>query len=412
MEPLASKTRPNDFDSIVGQDHLVGKDGPLRKFISTQKVFSFILYGKPGTGKTTIANIVAKKSNLEYFSFNASIDNKALLKEIANRTMYNDVLLLIDEIHRMKADIQDFLLPFMEKGTITIIGITTENPFRSVNEAIRSRCLLYEVCNLTPLDIEKRLISIYNLSDFPYDGKINKDVFTYLAEISASDLRIAINMLEVIITFSDKEDLITLSIAKMALSSLSYPKGSNDFYDILSAFQKSIRGSDVNASLHYLTRLLALGDLEAIVRRLLVIVYEDIGLANPNLGMKALAACETAIKVGLPEAKYPLSVIVIDAALSPKSNTASLAINKAMEKYSSGETGEIPSHILNKEIKKSKTIYKFPHDFKGSFVVQQYLPNKIKDDVYYYPKEESKYEIALKRRLKILTALNTKTNSK
>lgn len=408
MEPLASKTRPKDFDFVVGQDHLVGKNGPLRKFVINKRIFSFILYGKPGTGKTTIANIVAEKSTLEYFSFNASTDNKALLREIANRTMYNNVLLIIDEIHRMKTDTQDFLLPFIEKGTITIIGITTENPFRAVNEAIRSRCLLYEVYSLKSQDIEKGLINIYTNSDFPYEGKINNDVFTYLAEISSNDLRVAINMLEVIIVFSQKENLITLNIAKMALSSISYQKGSNDFYDILSAFQKSIRGSDVDASLHYLTRLLATGDLPSIVRRLFVIVYEDIGLANPNLGPKIVAACEAALKVGLPEAKYPLSVAVIDLALSPKSNTAAVAINKALEKFSSGKTGEIPKHILNKEIIKKKDIYKSPHDFKASYVVQQYLPDNIKDDIYYIPKEESRYEIALKRRLKILNSLKAK----
>lgn len=411
MEPLASKARPTEFSQVVGQDHLIGEDGPINKFILNNKFFSFILHGKPGTGKTTIALIAAQKSNLEYFSFNASIDNKAYLQEIANRTMYNDVLIVLDEIHRMKSDIQDFLLPYLEKGTIKIIGITTENPYRTVNQAIRSRCLLYEVHSLKPKDIEKALLTIYNSNDFSYDGIINNNVFTYISTICSNDLRIAINMLEVIITFTNKDEDITLPIAKKALGGMKYPLGQNDYYDILSAFQKSIRGSDVDASLHYLTRLLALNDLESIIRRLLVIVYEDVGLANPGLGPKVLAACDAALKVGFPEAKYPLAVAVIDTAISPKSNTATVAINKAMQKYESGSTGTIPKHILNSEISKNPNIYKYPHDYKNSYVHQQYLPDNIKDDIYYEPKDESRYETALKRRLEALKSSNEKEHS-
>ena len=312
--------------------------------------------------------------------------------------MYNNVLLIIDEIHRMKADTQDFLLPFIEKGTITIIGITTENPYRAVNEAIESRCQIYEVLPLEPESIKQGLLNIYNSSDFSYDGKINHDVFTYISNVSAGDLRVAINMLEIIVTFASKEDVITLNIAKMALGGMKSPLD-YDYYDILSAFQKSIRGSDVDASLHYLARLLATDNLESIIRRLLVIVYEDVGLANPGLGPKVVAACEAAVKIGLPEAKYPLAVAAIDTALSPKSNTAGTAINKALEKYINEPTGEIPKHILNREIAKNPNIYKYPHDYKNSYVIQQYLPDKIIDDVYYTPKDESKYEQALKQRL-------------
>lgn len=402
MEPLAAIARPQKFNDVVGQDHLVGVDGPIRKFIEVGKIFSFILYGKPGTGKTTIASITAEKSNLEYVSFNASTDNKAFLKEIANRTMYTNLLVIIDEIHRMKSDIQDFLLPYVEKGTITIIGITTENPYRSVNEAIRSRCLLYELTDLTSAAIKKGLINVYNNDYFPYEGTINNDVFTYISEVSGNDLRVALNMLEVIITFLKNEDVITLNLAKIALSGMKLPLSENDFYDLLSAFQKSIRGSDVDASLHYLARLLAVGDLDAVIRRLLVIVYEDVGLANPNLGPKVIAACEAAKSIGLPEAKYPLAVAVIDTALSPKSNTAGVAITEALNIYLSKPTGNIPKHILNKEIAKDPNIYKYPHDYKNSYVTQQYLPDDILNDSYYKPKGESKYELALKERLDAL----------
>ncbi|NLN50805.1 MAG: AAA family ATPase [Acholeplasmataceae bacterium] len=402
MKPLAFQLRPQSFKDVVGQDHLVGPEGALTKLIAAKKIVSFILAGNPGTGKTTIAIITAKLLNLDYYHFNASTDNKAQLKEICDKTIFHDILIIVDEIQRMKSDTQDYLLPFLESGKVKIIGITTENPYVAVNPAIRSRCHIYEVADLKTADIEKALINLVNNNLIDYDGVIKNNVYNYLAMIAAGDLRSAINMLEIIVIYAEKSDQITLPIAKRALGDRSLVLGKEDLHDILSAFQKAIRGSDVNASLHYLARLIALEDLASIVRRLLVIVYEDIGLANPLLGVKVKACCDAALQVGFPEARIPLSVAVIDAALSPKSNTAFMAIEQALERYKSGGCGPIPKQILNREILKDPTIYKLPHDYKNSIVNQQYLPDNIKGDIYYQPKAESSYETALKKRLEAL----------
>lgn len=402
MKPLAYRLRPKEFSEVYGQDHLVGEDGIIRAMLK-KKLFSFILHGNPGTGKTTIALITAEKSGLDYYHFNASTDNKARLMEIIETTTYRDILIIIDEIHRMKTDIQDYLLPYLENGKVIIIGITTLNPYNSVNKAIRSRCHIYKVLDIETDSILKALKGATHSDELDYDGEIDLDVLSYISKVSNNEIRTALNNLEMITIYGAKQDKINLAIAKRALGdkSLSLDDG-NDYYDILSAFQKSLRGSDVQASLHYLSRLILLEDMDSIIRRLLVTVYEDVGLANPNLGPRVLAACETAKKVGFPEARIPLSVAVIETALSPKSNTAITAIDKAISRYKSGVVGPIPDHILNREIAKNPEIYKYPHNYKHAVVYQQYLPNNIIDDVYYEPKEESSYEIALKKRIELL----------
>lgn len=406
MKPLAYRIRPKTFDEVYGQDHLVGKDGIIRSMIE-KKLFSFILHGNPGTGKTTIALITAEKSGLDFYHFNASTDNKARLMDIIDTTAYRDILIIVDEIHRMKTDIQDYLLPFLENGKVTIIGITTLNPYASVNPAIRSRCHIYKVLDIESDSILKALQNALSKDNLDYDGIIELAVLDYISKTSNNEIRTALNNLEMITIYGHKQDTINLSIAKRALGdkSLQLDKNEANYYDILSAFQKSIRGSDVHASLHYLARLITLEDLDSIIRRLLVIVYEDIGLANPNLAPKVFAACETAKTVGWPEARIPLSVAVIDCALSPKSNTAIKAIDSALEVYKSGQTGPIPSHILNREIAKNPSIYKYPHDYKNAVVSQQYLPDNIIGDIYYEPKLESSYEIALKKRMDLLKKL-------
>jgi putative ATPase len=402
MKPLAYRLRPKEFSEVYGQDHLVGENGIIRAMLK-KKLFSFILHGNPGTGKTTIALITAEKSGLDYYHFNASTDNKARLMEIIETTTYRDILIIIDEIHRMKTDIQDYLLPYLENGKVIIIGITTLNPYSSVNKAIRSRCHIYKVLDIETDSILKALKGATHSDELDYDGEIDLDVLSYISKVSNNEIRTALNNLEMITIYGAKQDKINLAIAKRALGdkSLSLDDG-NDYYDILSAFQKSLRGSDVQASLHYLSRLILLEDMDSIIRRLLVTVYEDVGLANPNLGPRVLAACETAKKVGFPEARIPLSVAVIETALSPKSNTAITAIDKAISRYKSGVVGPIPDHILNREIAKNPEIYKYPHNYKHAVVYQQYLPNNIIDDVYYEPKEESSYEIALKKRIELL----------
>lgn len=407
MKPLAHRLRPVTFDDVVGQEHLVGPNGIIKTMLERKNLISFILYGSPGTGKTTIALITAENSGMDPYHFNASTDNKALLKEICDTTMYRDIVLIVDEIHRMKTDIQDYLLPFVENGKVTIIGITTLNPYSAVNPAIRSRCHIFKVEDIEADDIKNVLVKALHSDEISYDGEVSNEVLNYISESSNREVRTALNMLEATLIYGAKEHLITLAIAKRAIGdkSLRLDSDGSNFFDILSAFQKSIRGSDVQASLHYLARLLLIEDLQSVIRRLLVIVYEDVGMANPNLGPKVYAACQTALLVGLPEARIPLSVAVIDTALSPKSNTALTAIDKALDKYKEGKVGPIPDHILNRYIMQNPESYKYPHNYKNSVIYQQYLPNNIKEDVYYEPKEESSYEIALKKRLEALKLL-------
>ncbi len=400
MKPLAYRIRPTSLDDIVGQDHLVGKKGVIRKMLEQNKIFSFILYGPAGCGKTSIAEIVTAAYPLSSFSFNASCDTKAKLKEIADSAKYYpNTLCIIDEIHRMKKDVQDFLLPFLESGSLTIIGLTTENPYRSINPAVRSRCHIYRMNEIKQSDIILLLQrTIEKEKFFP----IPLDILNYISIVSSCEVRTALNMLE-IITMMDKEEL-TLENVKALIGKKAFlidEKGEN-YYDVASAFIKSIRGSDPDAALHYLARLLQTEDLEFISRRLLCLAYEDIGLGNPNIGPRVYAATQAALSLGLPEARLPLSYAVIDLATSPKSNSAYLAIDAAIADLSTLTSMEIPPHILNKELKSGKVEYKYPHDYENDYVKQQYMPNALLGKVYYKPKNTGSYERAIQEYLKKL----------
>ncbi len=400
MKPLAHRLRPTQFEDVVGQDHLIGKDGIITHMIDQNKLISFILYGNPGTGKTTIASLVAKKAQMEAYGFSAATDSKQRLKEIIDMTAYHDVLLIIDEIHRMKTDIQDYLLPYVEEGKVTIIGLTTNNPYITVNPAIRSRCHIYQLNDITEQDIIQVLEHALKSDEVDTHLTLTKDTLAYIAQSAGGEIRTALNMLEATLLLT-QYDVITPKIAKLAIGKpvLQLDGDQDNYYEVLSAFQKSIRGSDVDASLHYLARLIVMQDLVSLTRRLMVIAYEDIGLANPQIGPKVMAACDAAIKLGLPEARIPLSVAVIDCALSPKSNTAQGALDRAIEDFQSGASGPIPKHIINSEIKGDASLYKYPHNYPYAIVDQTYLPDNLKDKHYYEPKDDSTYEKALKERL-------------
>lgn len=400
MEPLASKIRPKKFSNIYGQDHLIGTNGPIFRMVKNNKLQSLVLYGEPGIGKTTLAIVIANELNRPYQLFNASNDNKATLKEIIDN--HSDSILIIDEIHRMKKDIQDYLLPHLEDGSITIIGLTTINPYHSLNPPVRSRTLIYRLKPLQYQDLEK--IFYDGLEHLESHHKFSNDAKKYLISCANGDVRSLLNYLEATVNTIDTEQVSLDDVQRtIQIASVSIDKDGENYYDTLSGLQKSIRGSDVNAALHYLARLLMADDLLPLIRRIYAICYEDIGLANPGLGPKVHAACEIALNLGMPEAKLPLSVIVIDLALSPKSNSAYLAVSKAMEDVEKGKTGPIPLHLKNTySFDPSQKSYLYPHDYPGSWVKQQYLPDIIKDAKYYDPKETGKYEKALKERLEAI----------
>lgn len=399
MKPLAYAMRPTHYDQIVGQNHLVGPNGILRKMVESNHLFSFILYGEPGCGKTTIAEATRKMVNIPSFHFNASTDSKDVLKQIINDARFNsDTIIVIDEIHRMKKDIQDFLLPYVEDGTLTMIGLTTVNPYHSVNPAIRSRCHIFKLNELTDEDMNTILYRAYESMNLSIN--IDREVYDYLVGISGHEIRSLINNFEMIVSLYPNEN-ITLEKATSALikASVSIDANQDSYYDTLSGLQKSIRGSDVDAALHYLAKLIIADDLQSLSRRLLAIAYEDIGLANPTIGPRVKAAVDAARELGNPEARLPLSVIVIEMALSPKSNSAYLAIAKAMEDIENGNGGTLPLHLKNTySFNPNQEAYKYPHDYPNAWVKQQYLPDTIKDKKYYTPKDSSKIEAGLKER--------------
>ena len=322
QQPLAFRIRPNSIEEIIGQEHLIGKNSILYNSIKEKIPLSFILYGTPGTGKTTIAIAYASSIHLPYISLNAVTSNKKDLEDAINLAKKNPpYILIIDEVHRINKDKQDILLPFIEDGTIYLIGATTANPYISINKAIRSRTHLLEVKKLSydeiVLGLKNAISSPKGLNN---SIKVDDEILTYIAKSSNGDFRFALNYLE-IISLSFKNEEITLDKVKsiVKVTNIQLDKNEDDHYNAVSALQKSIRGSDVNASLYYLARLCAANDLDSIARRLLVTAYEDIGLANPNLCMRTKIAIDSAKEVGFPEAVIPLGDVVIELALSPKS---------------------------------------------------------------------------------------------
>ena len=390
MKPLADTIRPNTLDDIIGQKHLVGKNKVLRNLVNNKRLFSMILYGPPGTGKTTIAYTLINELKLECGFLNAVINSKKdfdLMVEKA-KSIENFVLIM-DEIHRLNKDKQDLLLPYLENGIITLIGMTTANPYHSINPAIRSRCQLFELKLLSKDDIICGLKGAINKLD---NIKIDDAALDYIASLASGDLRYAYNLLEVAY-YSSSDYKVDLEFLKQISDkpNLYIDKNDDGYYDVISALQKSIRGSDVDAALHYLARLIVAEDLDIIFRRLSVIAYEDIGLANPSIGPRLNAVIDACERLGLPEARIPLGEIVVEMALSPKSNSAYMAINNAIKDIEMGNVGKVPSHL-----KTNSKDYKYPHNYKGSFVKQQYLPDELIGKKYYIPKETSKYERNIK----------------
>ena len=405
-EPLAIKLQPKSLKDVIGQKHLIGKDKVLTNLVKNKKIFSMILYGKPGIGKTSIANAIVNDLGLRYRSLNATINTKKDLDIVIEEAkMYGEIILIMDEIHRLNKDKQDILLPQLESGLITLIGMTTSNPYHSINPAIRSRCQLFELNPLEQDDIIDGLKMAIKHPDLA-GIKIDNKSIRLIAKLSGNDLRYAYNLLEIAYYSTDNknitEDRIRMINSKPVFFS---DKGDDGHYDVLSGLQKSIRGSDVNAALHYAARLVYEEDLDSLFRRLSVIAYEDIGLANPSIGPKLEAAINACLRVGLPEGRIPIGNIICEMALSPKSNTSHIAFDEALGDIEKGDVGVIPNHI-----KTDSTTYLYPHDYPGAYVVQQYLPNKLKNRKYYNPKDIG-YERQFKEIYEKLESINKKNSN-
>ncbi|WML54157.1 replication-associated recombination protein A [Neobacillus sp. PS3-12] len=410
LKPLAFRMRPRTIDEIVGQEHLVGKDKIIARMVKSRQLTSMILYGPPGIGKTSIASAIAGSTNYAFRTLNAVTNNKKDMEIVAAEAkMSGKVILLLDEVHRLDKAKQDFLLPFLENGMITLIGATTSNPYHAINPAIRSRCQIFELKPLTPDEVRTALVRAIKDEERGF-GELKLDIpdeaLDHFANGSNGDVRSALNALELAVLSTDPNQegiiLIDLGTAEECLQkkSFAHDKDGDAHYDVLSAFQKSIRGSDVNAALHYLGRLIEAGDLISISRRLLVIAYEDVGLASPQAGARTLAAIETAERVGFPEARIPLANAVIELCLSPKSNSAVLAIEAALSDIQKGIVGEVPDHLKDAHYKGAKDLgrgidYLYPHNYENGWVRQQYLPDRIKNKQYYQPKKTGKFEQAL-----------------
>lgn len=409
QQPLAFRMRPTKIEEIVGQQHLVGPGKIINRMAKAKLLSSMILYGPPGTGKTSIASAIAGSSKYAFRTLNAATDSKKDLQIVAEEAkMSGTVVLLLDEIHRLDKTKQDFLLPLLENGSIILIGATTENPYISINPAIRSRTQIFEVYTLSSADIAdaiNRALTDKNKGLGEYNVQLADNALDFLSNATNGDLRSSLNALELAVKSTEPSNnviKIDLPIVEECLQrkSLNQDKNGDAHYDVISALQKSIRGSDTDAALHYAARLIEGGDLISLMRRLLVIAYEDVGLANPAACQRTVAAVDAAKSLGLPEARIPLADTIIELCLSPKSNSGISAIDNALTVIKKGNYGDIPLSLKDAHYKGAKELgrgitYQYPHDFPNDWVKQQYLPNKIKHDQYYFPKNNGKYETAL-----------------
>lgn len=402
-KPLADKIRPLELEDVVGQEHILGKNKILNRIIESGCISNMIFYGPPGTGKTTVANIIAKKTSKRFYKLNATNaslkDIQGIVDELDTFMAREGVLLYLDEIQNFNKKQQQSLLEFIEDGRITLIASTTENPYHYIFKAILSRSTIFEFKVLNDANIISALKRAVEKAESFYPGmqiKVDGDALNYFAASSNGDLRKAINGLEVALYStnpnSDKVIHITKMIAEESTQSkiLNYDLMGDSHYDILSAFQKSIRGSDADAAIHYLARLVKVGDLPSICRRLLVIACEDVGLAYPNAITIVKSCVDAANMLGFPEARIPLAQATILLATAPKSNAAYKAIDSALFDLEKVNVGDIPNHLKDSHYAGAKEIgrgteYKYPHDYKNNYVKQVYLPNSLRGSCYYLP---------------------------
>lgn len=407
QQPLAYRMRPTKIEEIVGQQHLVGEGKIIWRMVAAKRLSSIILYGPPGIGKTSIASAIAGSSKYAFRMLNAATDSQKDLQIVAEEAkMSGAVVLLLDEIHRLNKVKQDFLLPYLESGAIILIGATTENPYINVTPAIRSRTQIFQLESLTEADILSavdRALADKTNGLGQYDVTLDETARQQLARATNGDLRSALNGLELAVLSTKPDDNqqihITLPIIEETVQrkALSADKDGDAHYDVISALQKSIRGSDVDAALHYAARIIESGDINILARRLTVIAYEDIGLANPGAAQRAITAIQAAQSLGLPEARIPFANAIIELALSPKSNAAYRAIDAALADIRQGKSCDIPPHLKDAHYKGAADLghgtgYIYPHDYDNDWVPQQYLPDQLQQVTYFQPKGNSKIE--------------------
>lgn len=406
--PLASRLRPTTLDEVVGQQHIVGKDKLLYRAIKADKLSSIIFYGPPGTGKTTLAKVIANTTSAEFMQINATSAGKKDMEEVVaaaknNQGMYGKkTILFIDEIHRFNKGQQDYLLPFVEDGTIILIGATTENPYFEVNPALLSRSVIFELKKLSTEDIRTLLLRAVNDTEKgmgSYHAQMDDDALEFLADMANGDARAALTAIELGILTTDRSEdgiiHITLDVASECIQKrvINYDKTGDNHYDTISAFIKSMRGSDPDAAVYYLSRMLYAGeDVKFIARRIMILASEDIGNADPQALQVAVAAAQAVERLGMPEARIVLAQAVTYMASAPKSNSAINAIDKAMRVVQETKTSPVPVHLQDAHYKSAGKLghgkgYKYAHDYKNHYVKQQYLPDGLTGEVFYEPSE-------------------------
>ena len=420
--PLASRLRPRTLDEVVGQRHIIGKDKLLYRAIKADKLGSLIFYGPPGTGKTTLAKVIANTTSADFRQINATVAGKKDMEEVVNAAKDNmgmygkKTILFVDEIHRFNKSQQDYLLPFVEDGTLILIGATTENPYFEVNGALLSRSRIFELKPLEKEDVKeliRRAVYDRERGMGSYDAEIDEAAAEFLADTANGDARAALNAVELgILTTersSDGRIHIDLAVAQECIQkrAVRYDKDGDNHYDTVSAFIKSMRGSDPDAAVYYLARMLYAGeDIKFIARRIMICAAEDVGNADPQALQVAVSAAQAVERIGLPEANIILSQAVTYVASAPKSNAACMAISKAMEAVRTTRTMPVPVHLQDKHYKGAQKLghgvgYKYAHDYPKHYVKQQYLPDGMEDACFYEPSDNG-YEKAIKAHMEWL----------
>lgn len=418
--PLASRLRPLTLDEVVGQEHIIGKDKLLYRAIKADKISSILFYGPPGTGKTTLAKVIANTTSSDFKQINATSSGKKEMEEVIGQAkdalgMYGKkTILFIDEIHRFNKGQQDYLLPFVEDGTIILIGATTENPYFEVNSALISRSIVFELKPLEIKDIRvllKRAVEDQDKGLGTYGAIIEEEALEFLADVANGDARAALNAIELGVLTTEREEdgkiHITISVASECIQKrvVRYDKKGDNHYDTISAFIKSMRGSDPDAAIYYLAKMLYAGEsVTFIARRIMICASEDVSNADPNALVVAVNAALAVERIGMPEAKIILAQAVTYVACAPKSNSAIMAIEEALEAVKNEKTATIPSYLMDAHYKGAAKLghgigYKYAHNYENHYVKQQYLPDELKDRTFYHPSDNG-YEVAIQEYFK------------